>query len=439
MARVYTNGAELNGGTAVFEYTKKVGTGGLTTGTQFVKNSTYALRSFYNGGSPGRAQQNFYNTASTLDHYFAFDFSIDTVNGVTGFAIGDTRSIFSVLSADSASAIIFTVVFRVTGIFGSTPIFYDFDILSADGTTLYTGTTEFGYLDYTRIELFYSYANRTVTVKFNGVVETSLQNKVVVAASTGVYGILVGVDGPTLSKSFNAWYDNIRVNNTAGSANNSWLGEGYVSHLDVNGVVSVPSTDWRNASNATPTVADVTYAASATPPSLYIKRDQGTTIRTQEFNFTDSSTFSTKNTRINCIGLGQYVGSTSATTGSRLARAYIKSGASSVLSTDASNLAYLQPTATAEDWSINGWGENYNDTANGAFLVGSRPGMHPVILNTNPSTSKQFTYTDLNTILGGVTADSIATQEIRLAKIWIMVDWSPIRTSQGHIIDLQPT
>ena len=122
-----------------------------------------------------------------------------------------------------------------------------------------------------------------------------------------------------------------------------------------------------------------------------------------------------------------------------MARSYIKHGSSSVVSTDAANLAYLQPTAIAEDWSINGWGENYNDTANSTFLVGSRPGMHPIILNTNPSTSKQFTYTDLNSIKGGVTADSISIQEIRLAKIWIMVDWAPIRTSQGHIIDLQPT
>lgn len=200
------------------------------------------------------------------------------------------------------------------------------------------------------------------------------------------------------------YYDDIAVNDTQGSYENSWCGEGYIFHMNPDGDVS---SGWALDSGA----GTNTSRVSETTPddaTTYVKRTSGAPIDTYSLE----SPFSAGMTgyyKVKTVAASARIGATVNTTGNRTA--YIK-------------LVYSGSTSDSFllDWSINGWATNDQDN------VGS---LYPLMTYTTP-TGVAWSTTILQNTQVQIEAAVASTQELRVSTVWVSVEYKLINENLGN-------
>ena len=203
------------------------------------------------------------------------------------------------------------------------------------------------------------------------------------------------------------YFDDIAVNNTTGSSENSWCGEGFIVHLKPNEAGS--SSQWAlgAGSGANYLQVDETIPDNAT---TYVKRNSGTPV--DSYGLESTSGIPT-NRDIKVVAVGARIGATSSTDTERTAKLGIKSSSGGTLLESAVLI-----------WAINGWATNDKNN------VGS---LYPLISYFDPTGgSTPWSKTTLDTAQAVVTAAVASTTEIRVSTVWVSVEYA-LNTNTGYI------
>ncbi len=403
--------------------------GALTT-----KNSVGAIEIGYGegGSSAGRVYWTLYDTAASTDHYFSFDmrtrFGLHTQSA--------TRSIMNWNYAATETSWVFKIMLVPTNVFGGV-YEYRLDIVDSAGTTISTGTTTLYHSTYYRIEGFFDAVTNgsRLTLKIDGVVE---HNSVLVGSS-GKYQthtVWLGPETPTNFTDFRLYFDNFRINDSSGSYNNTWLGEGYVAALHP---ASSIVYEWRTSaggagstSNYTlvndPDDTAITYVTKTTTLATAVADEGVLTGTVEEYTVENPAGLSFPipiNAKINCVSVSMVNGATGATSSvNRYASPRLRaSNGGTVLHSLSTANETVGRSTSGQDWSVNDSLGNYDE--NNTRLAGAAPSQPSLIASVTPGTSTAWTYNNVKNAIIGVRAYNENATQIQVGKICLDVDWSP--------------
>ena len=392
MSRIYVNGYEHGTTTTGVEFDTSSVSGGsaATIETTIVRNSKNSIKFVQSTGLCFHGAK-FYDSkpGTPPDLYYSFDFYISGNNYSTA------RPFFQ---AEYGSNLRHWALYINDS--------FQISLVDRAGTSVATGSTLSTNTWY-RIEVWEDYAasSTDVTVRLDGVTNISATN---VGDATGDFSLAIkyGAVDTFFGSQATMYFDNIRINNSLLSNDNSWCGEGYIRHAYPNGDAASASQTWDLVGAATSYEAlDDEGESTANIETDYVERTNTLDVD-HEVLMDDVATIGISSSdTINSVGVGSYCGATSNTTGNRTATLYyrtVEGGA--------------KTSSSTLNWSINGWGANYDENA--VNVVGVRAG------NLNLYTYS-LTGSDIDNLRLGASAVTGSTQAIRLAYIWACIDYVP--------------
>lgn len=409
MARVYTCGFESQTTANGVEFTSQTG-GVFTIDTTYTKNSA-ASASVANVGSLAYFLASFRDSVSTLNHYY----SVDVWCSLVGSA---DNPFFGGVYSTSYTQRLWTLSLDSSGVL---------TLKNRAGTTVGTGSNLLSPTElWHRVEVFEEYraagsGYTRVTVRVNGVQDIAAT---VVGDATGNASrqLFFGCIGPVLSGTHAARFDNIRINDSNGTNDNSWCGEGYVLHAypDADG----GEQDWAIGGGAGAHYTLVNEVGAFDETNYVVRNTVGTALTVTELFKISAPARLGPNDTVRFVAVGVRNGSNSNTTGNRTARLVMTSQAGGTQANNGSDM----------DWSINGWGTNYDE--NDVAIIGSAPGHYQFIRYTEPQASAAWTKATVDTAeIGGTNATS-STQELRIATIWAMIEYVPAASTGARLLSL---
>ena len=203
------------------------------------------------------------------------------------------------------------------------------------------------------------------------------------------------------------FFDDIGINDSTGSAQTSYPGEGKIIHAKPN--AAGDNNAWKHDDDTAADTNNYTECDEVTPDDAtsYVKRvDTGSLI--DDYNCQSSSDMGIAAIdTISLIAIYLRAGATSATSTNRFARVRIKSASGATVS-----------TGDLLDWSVNGW-LTTTDTA--ATIL-----HHAHVSYTDPTTTVAWTPTGTNSMDNmqvGFINENSSTNEIRVTTIHAMVEY----------------
>jgi hypothetical protein len=268
-----------------------------------------------------------------------------------------------------------------------------------------TGTTVLNTGQWYRIEYYYDETNNKVTLKIDGNTElNAVSNNDVGGGGFVRFGV---IDSATAD----LYFDDIAINDTSGSFQNSWAGAGSIVHL--NPSAAGDNAAWPRA--GTDSGANWSQANSVPPndATAYLNRSSGQPIDDHKVQDPTNRGIGSSDT-ITLVAVGVRGGSTSntANTGRNL-NLRLKSASGGTLA-----------TATSIDFSINGWTTHSDPT----------PRVYKLTRYTDPTTGSAWTVTGTNSLTNmqiGVQPSASSTTVVRYTEVWALVEYVP---SGGTIV-----
>lgn len=370
MARLYQTGFELNSNTSGMEWTTS--SGGFSTTTTNARSGTYC----------GRAN------ASASAPYIHVVFRTDTAADVY------LRAYIYIASAPAANTTIMG--------YGDSSSFYGakvrlntdrtLSLTYNDGTLSATGSTTLATSTWYRVEMYYDETNNQATLRLDGTTEI---------AATAVDDI--GGGGKAIFGVFNSttadiYFDDIAINDTTGSYQNSWPGSGKIIHLNPDSAGDSSSWTGYVGSGANWERVDETTPNDATDGVR-----SRTTNEVDEYGLTASGIGSSDTVNVVAVGFraNRSTGTTSSTFNVR-----VKDSSGGTVSESATF------TASTTTWRT-------NDTANGNAAP------YPLVTYNRPGGSSwTSTYLD-SAIIGVKTVSGSGDRYAQLSTIWASVDYTP--------------
>jgi len=222
-------GAELNGATKeVFTLT-----GGVTIATAAARSGTYGFRTTDAAGS---LDWPYRSVRTAEDIYYRLYFRLNTLTILSGTPPVTAICFPSSLNAAASSALIGLTSAGEVGLYGG-------------DLTLYGSLTTLTIGQWYRLELRINsttVGSTTWTLLVDGV-QTGTRTGVV--GTTGYNDLLVGNQATWTNMTLQADFDDLAINDTAGTKQNSYPGDGKIVHLFVNGDGDttnrgIQATDW---------------------------------------------------------------------------------------------------------------------------------------------------------------------------------------------------
>ena len=403
MARLFTSGFELNSLTANVEFDSTVGTIG---NPGFSIQSGAVMSGAYYGmfndpgsaGTYGMAQRMLPALASGGTYYFRFNLKVHA------FPTTADGFVYIATIQDSAADNTFCVgltpggKLRIYEYYGPTQIGSD-SITTLSLDTLYT------------VELSYTYTSGALVLRINGSQEANGTGTSAVAIVRYSVGCTYGLTMPTAGQ----WYiDDLAVNNTVGSYQNSWPGVGRVICLRPN--AAGDSAQWLRA--GTDSGANWSQCNNIPP------NDVTSYVRTSTVNYLDmygctDSGIGAGDT-VNVVEVGGRFCRSAATSPSFKFRC-IKTGSG----TQALSAAITPNSAT---WRSNAL---------------ASPWTSPLIQYLDPDGSA-WTQATLDTMQIGVVETTDQVAYVWVSSVWAMVDYSPglpikIFAGTAQLVSLTPS
>lgn len=370
MARLYQCGFELNSNTSGVEWTAS--TGGFATTTTNARSGTYC----------GRAN------ASAASVYMYVVFRTDTV------ADAYLRTYIYIATAPSAQTTVMA--------YGDSSSFYGakvklntdrtLTLTNSDGSLNASGSTVLATGTWYRLELYYDETNNQGTVRLDGATE--------IAATTidDVGGGGKAIFGVFDATTADIYFDDIAINDTSGSYQTSWPGDGKIVHLKPN--AAGDNTGWTAYIG---TGANYERVDEITPNTNTDGVRSRVTDEIDDYNIEafPGNSYDT----INCIAVGFNAARSAGTTSSSMVQR-IKAAASGTVDESSSQT----PTSTA-------WRTNNLSTNNAA--------PYPLVSYKKPGTSDDWTPTDVDSAQIGVRCDSgSGDRYVQVTTLWASVDYS---------------
>lgn len=245
----------------------------------------------------------------------------------------------------------------------------------------------------TVIEGRYATENQTATSFASGTINLA----------SGIAALEIGTQ--TAVEDVDLYWDDIAINNTSGTSENSWPTPGNVVHMQPN--AAGDNNQWAVGAGGTAGVANnYTRVLEVTPDeaTTYNKRTAvGTLI--DDFNVESSSSAGIgAGDAITLVQIGARLGATSTSSSNRTGIFRIKGQASGTVSESAS-IAF----------NVNGWATNSITT----------PRTSPLTAYVNPQTGTAWTPTTLDTMQIGYKSGSSSTNEIRVSTLFAIVEYVP--------------
>lgn len=253
-----------------------------------------------------------------------------------------------------------------------------------------------------------------LTARIDGV---NFASSTTLTLGTGIALLLLGGNLHSELADAGDWFwDDVAINDSTGSAQTSWPGEGRIVHLKPNGAGD--NNAWKHDDGTAGDTNNYTECDEVTPDDAtsYVKRiDTGSHIDDYACEGSADGGIDSFDT-ITLVAIWVRAGAISATSTNRFGNVRIKSasGATVLASADL-------------DWSVNGW-LTTSDTASTVL-------MHPLVSYTDPTTTVAWTPTGTNSIdnmqIGFINTSS-STNEIRVTTIHALVEYVDGAAASGQ-------
>lgn len=391
MARLWSSGHELRSVTAGMEYETVTGAG-VTTETTIVHGGGAALKT----------------APSATTAFIRHTFQADAINTLyfrhylyIGTYPGATISVWRYL--DSGNGVGYSLSMTNAGVLQM--------INDAANTTVLASSSALSTGQWYRLEIKIidsSTTTATFELKIDGTTVSTQTNKTGLSGGGRVsYGAITGTSSPVL------YWDDNAVNDSTGSFQNTYPGNGKIVHLypdaagDNAGFTPLSSTNISNV-DETPTPDDATSYNSINSAAT-----AGTQI--DDFNVGSPVTAGIASSdTVNVVQVGIRGGSTATTSGATL-NPRVKSAAAGTTTT----------ASVADAYNVNGWRTN-----------GATPFQYGLTSYTDPTTSAAWTVTGTNSLTNmqiGYTNAASNTTVRRVSSVWALIDYTPVGVTKVNI------
>lgn len=386
MARLWQNGLELNSTGANIEFTGPIGTGGSISSTfKHGGSYSYAITSLASGTAKGHYYQ--YLSAEGTGHYYFRFYLYITISPSAENRI----VIWNDASNQSTPSIYITLD-------GSNQLrLYDEDGQIGSQSSALTASTWY------RVELEYdttqSAGSMIVTARIDGSNFASSTTRSIASNNQPFYW-QVGGNLASEAQTSGGWYfDDMAINDTTGSYQTSWPGEGWIAHLKPDGTGD--NGDW------TGTYADID---EETPDGNASYIYSNTVNQLEDVNCAATASHLDSNATINVVAVGvNFAGASTTAVASFKVRIKDNTGAT------VSESAALTPNST---------GYRNNSVAN--------PANYPLVTYVRPG-STAWTKAYLDTAQVGVNCSTGNTNAARVTSLWISIDYVPTSSITGTL------
>jgi hypothetical protein len=389
VAFLWGTGFELNSvDTREFDY-GSINIDRLSISTSTKRSGAYALRLNNLGSSNASSVGHLFRTADTTPVYARFYFRLVT-------------------APSSATTPIFALQVSSGTIRASIRLTTGGAIQLVDDTTVIGASRQLATNVWHRIEIFADSTNasgsRVITGRLDGIEFASSSTATLGTIGAVAFGgNLVGSETATGGEWF---FDDIQINDTSGSVENSWPGEGRIVHARPN--AAGDSNTWQTASGGSGSGSSTNYEAVneiyPNDATTYLRRTT-TTIKVDDYNITNSSDLGIiPLDTIRFLAVGARGGATSATANTaRNVLLRIKGQSGGTVSKSAQI-----------DWSVSGWITHSDPT----------PRNYKLVAYTNPQSSDAWSTSTLDTAQIGIENASSSTTEARVSTMWALVAYS---------------
>lgn len=372
MARLWQSGFELNSTTTDVEFSNITGAG-TTIQTTTVRTGTYALRCNPSAAT-GFVRYHVFTSNQSIVAYQRVYMRIATLPGA------NTTIMRFLDVANSPCAQI-----RIT----STGTLI---LLDAAGNAVGSASSVLSTGQWYRIELGLDASTNpgTVEAKIDGTSFASGNN----SAQAPWGRVLVG---PVVSATMDAYFDDWAVNDSSGSAQNSWCGDGHILHLAPNG--DGDAHGWNNTSNAAGSSTNWQLVDEVPPNDTTDLVQTGTANTEDMYALTDSGIGA--GDTVNVVMVGLRLRNNTADTIAAV-KAQIKKGGGGTIAQGSA----IVPNSTT-------FGTN----------ASAQPRNYTLITYLDPDGSA-WTQSTLDTAQAGIKLTTAGTNRIQVTSVWVSVDYT---------------
>lgn len=378
MARLWSSGAELNSVTAGVEITSVLGSPEVVTTAP--RSGAYHYR--INSGVNESVQYQFASSDQTAPYYTRFYFRI---------AAASTGTVDIVTAINSGSQI--KAGIRLT----SSNILQlwnreDSSQIGSDSAALSTGV-------WYRVELLVDPTTISATAvegKIDGTTFASGTADINSGILAFRYGIQTNGDATA-----DLYYDDIAINDSSGSVQNSWPGEGEIIHLRPNG--NGDNSDFVGSDADSTDNYLLVNEVTPDDATTYVQAPNGAT-GTDDYNIDATPAALASDDTINCVQVGWRAREGPSSSGGSVT--YVLRITHSGTTEEGSGVA----------WASTTWMTNHN----------AQPRNYNLTLYDLPGASTTaWTKSDLDAAQIGIRATNVTTNEPEVTAVWLLVDHKP--------------
>lgn len=398
MARLLSTGFELNSiSTDVYFRSATAPTVQSTN----ARSGTYAGRTPTNVSNPIAYGFQWRASAGTSNVYFRAYLSVQTLPA-------NTQPIISVANGASFAMSTSNAHIRLTTA-GKLQLFNGVTQIGSDSPALNTGT-------WYRVEIHYDSTpaggSQVLDARIDGVSFASSSTLTLSVSSVLAIGFGSNLHGAVITATGSWDWDDIALNDTTGSFQNSWPSAGSIVYLRPNAVGD--NTSWTSTGTNWSAVSEIT------PDDATSGNRAATAVNIDDYNIDATPTVLDSAATINCVQVGVRYAADTATQANNaqwMVRFKSSSGGTTVES------AAIQAAATS-----------YVTNAN------STPPLFPLTLYQTPdSTSLTKSNLDTSQIGLDLAVSSSTSTVTRVTAMWLLVDYTPTTTTPIFPVISQPT
>ena len=377
MARLWSSGAELNSATNQVEYTT---VSLMAPETGVVRSGTYALRSNPTGGSTEYLIYTHAATPQADARYYRFYLYIATSLGATETIFSENGNVKILLNADN-----------------TLELWNDEDEVQVglDSPALNTGT-------WYRIELKIdatTLSSTSIECRIDGTSFASGTINLLDGQNSSIFGI------QTPSSSGDLYFDDIAINDSTGSFQNSWPGEGEIIHLRPDSAGD--NEAWNDGTGTTFAEVD-----EITPDDVTTHIEENTANAITDFNLDATPAALASDDTINVVQVGVRFASEGGSSSNSTFALRIKASAGGTVEEGST----ITPASTTYSTNAPAAPSNYNLT------LYDLPG----------ASTTAWTKADLDTAQIGVKLVANDFWEARVSTLWLLVDHKPAEAPAGY-------
>ena len=379
MARLWSSGFELNG---FLDWSA----GNLTVQTSTVRSGTYAAESVLVSGSARGVRHIFQSAPSNGPYYYRVYLRVATRPSAE-------NRIIALTNADSLTA---SHIAWLTHDNSGVLKLYDEDGQITGTTTLSTGVW---YRLEMQVDRTAAAGSQVVRALVDG---TEFAGSATRSLSAGIWVCVVGANLANEAQTVGSWFfDDVALNNSTGSFQNTYPGEGEIIHLRPN--ATGDNSDWTN---------DYTTIDEVTPNDATDFISSNTNNQIEDVNLDTTPAAMASSDVINVVQVGVRFNISDATGADPTACLRIKASASGTVEESAN----LNNNTTT-------WTTNSNTTPKNYVLT---------LYDLPGASTTAWTKADLDQAQIGVRETTTDTHLVQVSTLWLLVDHKPGQT----IIDL---